>query len=315
MKTVVDAVNEKIMNAASKLEGELLNAVYANTHKSNYKKSDVFLHKVLTNRFDPTPVGGFVIYSSDESDRDDVEFICTTDEFLATVAECETNFGKCSDIAISHWKKCTKVLLDKELDVEKLIDINLDWSKDDEYIVCTKTNSKTQCWTIGDKYKIKQSLKGDFVVDDLGQTRYKGEFAGANFTLQAKSTPVFTKEMADDGVLPSVGMECELSEDFNGFRKGCVLKVYSHDVSSNDNCVLAGGIIEGVSGGVQAFEFHVKYLKPLTPPKTDDEKFMDALVEYNLCTDDLDWKEHLLGFIKSGKLHGVSFQPLTVEEK
>jgi hypothetical protein len=87
-----------------------------------------------------------------------------------------------------------------------------------------------------------------------------------NFKGDATQAPVYTQEMADNGVLPSVGMECELSEDFNGFRKGCVLKVYSHDVSSNDNCVLAGGIIEGVSGGVQAFEFHIKYLKPLTPP-------------------------------------------------
>ena len=86
---------DEVMNAVSKLEGELLNAVYANMHKSNYKKSDVFLHKVLTNWFDPNPVGSFVIYSSDEPDRDDVEFICTTDEFLATVSECETNFSKC----------------------------------------------------------------------------------------------------------------------------------------------------------------------------------------------------------------------------
>jgi hypothetical protein len=86
-----------------------------------------------------------------------------------------------------------------------------------------------------------------------------------NFKGDATQAPVYTQEMADNGVLPSVGMECELSEDFNGFRKGCVLKVYSHDVSSNDNCVLAGGIIEGVSGGVQAFEFHIKYLKPLKP--------------------------------------------------
>ena len=187
-KTIIDAVNEKIINAVSKLEGELLNAVYANTHKSNYKKSDVFLHKVLTNRFDPSPIGGFVIYSSDESDRDDVEFISTTFEFNELVAQMKTNFGKC-----------------------------------------------------------EQSYS-DYKFD---------------YHLRPPVPPLtYTQAMADNGELPSVGMECLVKfhhQDNSYFQKG-----YVNGYSQDGNWLIFTdylGNIEShnISEGVYDF-------KPLTPP-------------------------------------------------
>jgi hypothetical protein len=144
-----------------------------------------------------------------------------------------------------------------------------------------------------------------------------------NFKGDATQAPVYTQEMADNGVLPSVGMECELSEDFNGFRKGCVLKVYSHDVSSNDNCVLAGGIIEGVSGGVQAFEFHIKYLKPLTPPI---ELIDGKAYQFDYYTGSVGMNNVVMRYRKSGdyfyfdntifeRKFCTNIKPLTVEGK
>lgn len=79
LKAVWDAVNE--------LRGDLLGSTYANTHKENYKTLDVYLHVVLTNDYDPQPIGSFVIYSSNESARGDVRFICTIAEFNALVED------------------------------------------------------------------------------------------------------------------------------------------------------------------------------------------------------------------------------------
>ena len=53
--------------------------------------------------------------------------LCCAKEFNDLVSQMETNFGRCSDIAISHWKKCTKELLTKSTKELNVMDI--DWSK------------------------------------------------------------------------------------------------------------------------------------------------------------------------------------------
>jgi len=73
--------------------------------------------------------------------------------------------------------------------------------------------------------------------------------------------PIFTQEMKDNGELPPVGTMCRIDGWGDSEWEGKEVKVYSHDVSSNDNVVLAGSEI--CSGGVTAVEWHIKYLKPI----------------------------------------------------
>ena len=209
MKTVIDAVKE--------LKGELNGAAGV------CYPEDSYLFYALD--------GSHYIFDECKDTDGVYQYVCTRKEFLATVAECETNFGKCN---ISFSEHCT------------------------------------------------------------------------NETIRITKPPIFTQEMADNGVWPSVGMECLINfpDIDNAWYKYTIDFMGKHTfIASCEDVSERFGHVDDV------------YFKPLTPPKTDDEKFMDALVEYNLCTDDLDWKEHLLGFIKSGELHGVSFQPLTVEVK
>ena len=293
MKTVINAVNE--------LKGELSGELSSYALLSyKYLKFSIVTYKWVGSN------------SSIASHA--YEDVCTRDEFLATVAECETDFGKCNPINVSHYKLADKVLLtkdlDKELDMEKLIDTNLDWSKDDEYIVCTKANSITKCWTIGDKYKIKQSLKGDFVVDDLGRNRYKGDLAGANFTLQDKPTPIFTQEMVDNGVFPGVGMMVELIIFEN-------LTSLGHIEFKNE----VGFLFRYKENNLCDFmEFGSDVaFKPLTPPITPEEQALNDMMEQlkneGICSYDPIMLRILIAKFKANKIHGVSFQPLTVEVK
>ena len=252
MKTVIDAVNE--------LKGDY-------NCKAELAPCDQII--VAMSNFGRYSVGDIDVGSDQKYNaKSHWRAICTLAEFNSVVAECETNFGKCNPI---HYKLADKVLLtknlDKELDMEKLIDTNLDWSKDDEYIVCTKANSITKCWTIGDKYKIKQSLKGDFVVDDLGRNRYKGDLAGANFTLQDKPTPIFTQEMVDNGVFPGVGHSFivgnEVESDSRTIDfKGLEVEVIGLSKLDDDTVITFSHPTMGIGCGV----YFKSWVKPLTPP-------------------------------------------------
>ena len=313
MKTAIDAVNEKIMNAVSKLEGELLNAVYANTHKSNYKKSDVFLHKVLTNMCDPTPVGGFVIYSSDQTYRDDVEFICTTEEFLATVAECETNFGECDPISVSHYKLADKVLLTKDLGEELAMDI--DWSKAPEGAI-EYAKYKNDGFLFGYRFwlckdgffiehekRVSMTLYGGTSIDcdgDVATNHKKKDFVVLSKRLV--NLPTYTQEMYDNGVSPSVGMMVM-------FKHG------GYDTQGTVTAITKEFIVLTDKWGKERIRMLSESpIKPLTPPKTDKEKAIDEYIEsQHHGLDSL--SQSIKTIMKNAFEAGVSFQPLTVEVK
>jgi hypothetical protein len=90
-----------------------------------------------------------------------------------------------------------------------------------------------------------------------------------------KMTPVFTQEAHKAGELPPIGSECVVdAESFDDWH-GKTVKVYSHDVKSNENVVLAGAEI--CSGGVTAVEWNIKYLKPIDN-RTDDQKIRDEII-------------------------------------
>ena len=120
MKTVIDAVNE--------FEGDY-------NCKDVSDTCDQII--VAMKNFHGYSVGDIEVGSGNRYDeKGSWRAICTFNEFLATVAECETNFGKCN-----------------------------------------------------------QSYS-DYKFD---------------YHLPPESTPTYTQEMADNGVLPSVGMECQTS--------------------------------------------------------------------------------------------------------
>ena len=191
MKIVID----KIMDAVSKLEGEwrIVNqdndeqlALYQTSYNPEFpndKKGDI--HR------------GFTGFNEDKYLQ-----ICTREEFLATVAECENDFGMCGRGEWVNYVNASKELLTKDLGEELAMDI--DWSKAPE--------GATHCWKrTGSFYKFSKH-DTDFVwhncewqqCADIGC--FKGEL-----TEKPQPAPTFTQEMADNGVLPSVGMECQTS--------------------------------------------------------------------------------------------------------
>ena len=84
-----------------------------------------------------------------------------------------------------------------------------------------------------------------------------------------KSEPtVFTQEMADNGVLPSVGMECEFdyNEDFDckfDFSEGDSLVCMCHSTDVNGVPI---GVYRHMSGVTISLE--IRLIKPITPPIT-----------------------------------------------
>tara|TARA_R110002153_G_scaffold181493_1_gene334791 strand:+ start:7187 stop:7822 length:636 start_codon:yes stop_codon:yes gene_type:complete len=187
LKTVWDAVNE--------LRGDLLGSTYANTHKENYKTLDVYLHVVLTNDYDPQPIGSFVIYSSDQSARGDVRFICTIAEFNALVEDMTLGL----DVnPVNHGHYLNYVDADKAL------------------------------------------LKNE------------------------NNTLVYTQEMADDGELPSVGMNCA----WNAHTTNVIITFVGEEMFCGENDT--GKEVAG----------YISDLKPIDT-RTKKEKAIDEIKE--LC--------------------------------
>ena len=159
MKKVIDAVNE--------LKGEWVDGRSYVYHSSN-------TNSMYRGKFDYT----YQMHSGRGWD-----LVCTAEEFIATVAECETNFGECDPINVSHYKLADKVLLDKELDVMEGINK-------------------------GDLIRIKgkiYKLRDHFATTS---SRHQELIDSGFLEQEPQPTPIFTQEMADNDVLPSVGMEC-----------------------------------------------------------------------------------------------------------
>ncbi len=82
-----------------------------------------------------------------------------------------------------------------------------------------------------------------------------------------KAKPVYTQAMADNGELPSVGMECCYSTSSAVVWNKCtVIAYYDGFVWTSDN-------------GVRPLA-NTRF-KPLTPPKTDKEKAFDKFLDIN----------------------------------
>ena len=230
MKTVIDAVNE--------LKGEC-------DYYENYFYCGSRINKLNSGVIQSTLKP---IYNTSW------DAVCTRQKFLATVAECETNFGKCEQsysdytIAFVSMDNLNKSFSDKELDMD------IDWSK----------------------YDVEALLKD-------------------------KPTPIFTKEMADNGSPLAVGMSA-------------IIRGETRVILLPADC--DGDYITKCKGGLYEFD-SINQFKPLTPPKTDKEKlieeFQNALHDaFGTHTAD-DWSS--IEDIASDLFDSFLIQPLTVEVK
>ena len=272
MKTVID----KIMNAVSKLKGDLDNV-------ATPRHTDKYLYLCNESYFE------CLSFSDDIS----WELICTTDEFLATVAECETNFGKVTHGEHCNYAHASKLLLTKDLDKE--LDMGIDWSK----------------------YDVEVLLK------DKPTPTYTQEMSNLGARLTKKplfDVPIFTQAMADNGVSPSVGMEfiCgdEMANDERTVEfKGVKVKVIGVSAMGKDKVITFCHESLGVGCGI----FFSSWVKPLTPPITlIDGKAYQFYIEGFLALGF--YREDRKSFFSCGnKVCGLSeadeIQPLTVEVK
>jgi hypothetical protein len=193
MKTVIDAVNE--------LEGEWVDGRSYVYHSSN-------TNSMYRGEFDYT----YQMHSGRGWD-----LVCTNEEFLATVAECETNFGKCilyAEYKTEYARKEKVIIMLDEL--HKLIDepaneldMGIDWSKAPEGAThyAPETEYDVDCWVWVDGNEHKFVCVGGYTLGDKIAWNNDGPFNGVLIPRPVQSS-IFTQEMADNGVLPSVGMEC-----------------------------------------------------------------------------------------------------------
>jgi len=212
MKTLIDAVNE------FECDMGCYNYIFGGTNKNKLNRGVSQLTLSTIN-------------------NDSWWELCGRHEFLATVAECETNFGKC-----------------------------------------------------------KQSYS-DYKFD---------------YHLSPEPTPAYTQAMADNGVLPSVGIECLI--DGTGVVYIVVLP------ADNEGDLI---LTPKNEGGNYWQRSNVKYIKPLTPPITliDGKAY-----QFELCFGDYRVGYYCSvrnsffdGLLKShkicGKAEATNIQPLTVEVK
>jgi hypothetical protein len=112
-----------------------------------------------------------------------------------------------------------------------------------------KVSMKTLYWDL-DIVKWRPVLKSDKELDvDIDWSKYDIEAL-----LKDKPTPIFTQEMSDNGVLPSVGMECR-----------AITNTITIGYVGNNFLVL---VFPDGSDGTITHEEALEDLKPLTPPIT-----------------------------------------------
>ena len=187
------------------------------------------------------------------------ETICSEDEFIATAAECETNFGECKQSYSDYEFDYRLHLALKRNKPTKELDMDIDWSKAPE---------GATHYILG----VHKFANSDFVIEE--SDRYTGTSAGISYWPKAdlvvqsdfkvierpiQPTPIFTQEMADNAVLPGVGMECRLGE---------LLVVYI--LGKTRNFELTGQLAYEIIGGdgerINETGTSSGNFKPLTPP-------------------------------------------------
>lgn len=255
LKSTWDAVN--------KLRGDLTGATYANTHKENYKTLDDYLHFVLTNDYASQPIGSFVIYSANKSARGDVRFICTIEEFNNLVEEMTLGLDVNSVTHVDHYNyvNADKTLLEKETKPDYT---SLEFWKDAPEGAthhCGAHNGFSDVW-------IKDLKEDSYSFRVVGSLYASDEWRHTNTILrdelkyltprpQPKSVrPVYTQEMHDNGVKPSVGMQCTIDFIGGNIFIGAELTYLSKTL----------GCFKCKEGVERSFDVSCINFYPITPP-------------------------------------------------
>jgi hypothetical protein len=236
MKTIIDAVKE--------LKGELNGAAGV------CYPEDSYLFYALD--------GSHYIFDECKDTDGVYQYVCTRKEFLATVAECETNFGECDINTVSAYliALCDgdTTELEPTKDLDKELDVDIDWSKTKYNFALVNSSADmvefsefkpvltddTECYTI--KESVVLYYAGPWVITERHAS---------------KPTPIFTQEMADDdSFLPPVDMIVK--------HKG-VKKIVIGELDCNNNLALKSLENELYSLG------HIEDIEPLTPTITLDD--------------------------------------------
>ena len=247
MKTVIDAVNE--------FEGEL--PIHFHDFFINYDHGFFSIEQFLRLE----------------------GYICTTGEFNDLVSQMETNFGKCSDVAVNHWKKCTKVLLTKSTKELETMDI---WKDAPES--ATHYDIEAECFCKNDGYWITGN-RARYVQDNRqiqwgDEDRYTPRpiFIDCKVNNKPQPTIAYTQAMTDNGELPSVGMEClVLNTNCSNPKYIKALIKYVGDLV----------IYAYVENGERCDNVKTLKFKPLTPPI--------ELIDKGLYLFDINHKTKLVG--------------------
>tara|TARA_R110000782_G_scaffold263381_2_gene356001 strand:- start:2173 stop:3015 length:843 start_codon:yes stop_codon:yes gene_type:complete len=203
MKPVID----KIMNAVSKLKGDLGNvATPLYTDKYLYWCNESFFECL--------------------SFSDDIswELICSCEEFLATVAECETNFGKCnqsysgykSNFKGVHTDRLIVIQPTKDLDKELDMDIDLVMGRTYEFSDDKNDWEEGELYDYSDEpvqavqYQSKSGSKTEWYqyIREIKPQPTKINIEGKDHLTGVKGNvnKAYTQEMADNGVQVEAGM-------------------------------------------------------------------------------------------------------------
>jgi len=112
-------------------------------------------------------------------------------------------------------------------------------------------------------------------------------------------SPIYTQEMRDNGELPPIGSEVGYNTHSEGDVTGIVksYKIYPSKKSGDASCRV-----------FIYFKSNSRLLgdiKPITPPKTDEEKTIDDILPHSLMT--IKEMGKLIDLIKAGKIHNVTW--------
>ena len=126
--------------------------------------------------------------------------LCRKQEFNDLVSQMETNFGECDPVLAAYYRHVT----DKELLTKELEAMDIDWSKAPEHFDFYLENKMDK----GNK-GFCHYLNGSYVFLD-GSRAIEGAFY---VTEKPQPALTYTQAMADNGELPSVGMNVEAYKD------------------------------------------------------------------------------------------------------
>ena len=159
--------------------------------------------------------------------------------------------------------------------------------------------SNTGYWAIGDNDHTEYH---EFDLEFAGGENFaRVDFEVISARRNTESIPVFSQAMCDAGELPSVGMECKYHDVS---RDILVLIKYK-----SDWVIVFQQIEEGYAKHVEISKpvDEVKF-KPLTPPKTDEEKAIESMMD-SFLDDSLIKRriKRLFERIKNNEVHGVTW--------